>query len=261
MAGTAHDVASQRAVSCTGCHSNIDPAHFDEPEEHPVSSPEHMRADSVVALCSTCHAHPHSLNMMERDPHETANLSCLACHRIHDNKHLANLIDEETSLCYSCHPSARGDFAMASRHPVEDGVMKCSDCHMTVNQSKKQHTGSGPGETCVTCHAMFQGPFPFEHQAAVEYSTDDGGCLNCHQPHGSMHPRLLKRSDEAPTFSLCLQCHSVPKHMNNINHGTQWAGVPCNECHVDIHGSYESRHLLDPALESQGCFAVGCHQL
>ena len=58
-----------------------------------------------------------------------------------------------------------------------------------------------------------------------------------------------------------MQCHSIPKHMNNVNHGTQWAGVPCNECHVDVHGSYESRHLLDPALGSQGCFAVGCHQL
>jgi len=140
-------------------------------------------------------------------------------------------------------------------------VMQCMDCHMTANQSKKQHTGSGPGETCVSCHAMFQGPFPFEHQAAVEYSTDDGGCLNCHLPHGSAHPRLLKRSYESPNFSLCMQCHSIPKHMNNQNHGTQWAGVPCNECHVDVHGSYESRHLLDPALESQGCFAVGCHQL
>ncbi|HXS10007.1 MAG TPA: cytochrome c3 family protein [Candidatus Krumholzibacteria bacterium] len=220
-----------------------------------------MRADSVAALCTTCHAHPHTLNMFERDPHQDADLSCLSCHRIHDNKHAGLLVDEQTTLCYSCHPSARADFAKSSRHPVEDGVMNCSDCHMTVNQSKKQHTGSGPGETCVSCHAMFQGPFPFEHQAAVEYSTDDGGCLNCHLPHGSAHPRLLKRSYESPNFALCMQCHSIPKHMNNQNHGTQWAGVPCNECHVDVHGSYESRHLLDPALESQGCFAVGCHQL
>ena len=261
MAGTAHDVSANRVVACTSCHTHIDPAHLEEPEEHPVSNPEHMRADSVSALCTTCHAHPHTLNMLERDPHQDADLSCLSCHRIHDNKHAGLLVDEQTTLCYSCHPSARADFAKSSRHPVEDGVMQCMDCHMTVNQSKKQHTGSGPGETCVSCHAMFQGPFPFEHQAAVEYSTDDGGCLNCHLPHGSAHPRLLKRSYESPNFSLCMQCHSIPKHMNNQNHGTQWAGVPCNECHVDVHGSYESRHLLDPALESQGCFAVGCHQL
>jgi len=261
MAGTAHDVSANRVVACTSCHTHIDPAHLEEPEEHPVSNPEHMRADSVAALCTTCHAHPHTLNMFERDPHQDADLSCLSCHRIHDNKHAGLLVDEQTTLCYSCHPSARADFAKSSRHPVEDGVMNCSDCHMTVNQSKKQHTGSGPGETCVSCHAMFQGPFPFEHQAAVEYSTDDGGCLNCHLPHGSAHPRLLKRSYESPNFALCMQCHSIPKHMNNQNHGTQWAGVPCNECHVDVHGSYESRHLLDPALESQGCFAVGCHQL
>jgi DmsE family decaheme c-type cytochrome len=260
MAGTAHDTVGKSVVACTSCHTHVDPAHFDTPEDHPAPNPEHLRADSVVALCTTCHAHPHTLNLAERDPHQDADMSCLSCHRIHDNKHAGLLIEEQTKLCYSCHPSVRGDFARSSRHPVEDGVVKCSDCHMAVAQSKKQHTGSGPGETCVTCHAMFQGPFPFEHQAAVEYSTEDGGCLNCHEPHGSAHPSLLKRSYDAPDFALCMQCHSIPKHMNNSNHGTQWAGVPCNECHVDIHGSYESRKFLDPALASQGCFVVGCHQ-
>ena len=261
MAGTAHDAGAQRLVACTSCHTHIDPAHLEEPEEHPVSNPEHMRADSVAALCVTCHAHPHTLNLVERDPHETADMSCLSCHRVHDNKHEGLLVDEQATLCYSCHASARADFVKPSRHPVEDGVMACSDCHMQVAQSKKQHTGSGPGESCVDCHAMFQGPFPFEHQAAVEYSTEDGGCLNCHAPHGSSHPRLLKQGYEAPDFSLCMQCHSIPKHMNNINHGTQWAGVACNECHVDVHGSYDSEHLLDPVLQSQGCFVAGCHRL
>jgi hypothetical protein len=28
---------------------------------------------------------------------------------------------------------------------------------------------------------------------------------------------------------------------------------------VDIHGSYSNRLYLTPALEAQGCFAVGCH--
>ena len=128
MAGTAHDVSANRVVACTSCHTHIDPAHLEEPEEHPVSNPEHMRADSVAALCTTCHAHPHTLNMFERDPHQDADLSCLSCHRIHDNKHAGLLVDEQTTLCYSCHPSARADFAKSSRHPVEDGVMNCSDC-------------------------------------------------------------------------------------------------------------------------------------
>ncbi|HEX6790590.1 MAG TPA: cytochrome c3 family protein, partial [Candidatus Krumholzibacteria bacterium] len=141
-----------------------------------------------------------------------------------------------------------------------DGVIKCSDCHMTVNQSKKQHTGSGPGEVCVTCHAMFAGPFPFEHQAAVEYSAQDGGCLNCHEPHGSAYPRLLKQSYEPPVTPLCRHCHEVPKHQFNQQHGDTWANVPCSECHVDIHGSYESSRFFDPSLRTEGCFQGSCHR-
>ena len=144
MAGTAHDQAVQRVVACTSCHTHIDPAHLEEPEDHPASNPEHLRADSVVALCTTCHAHPHTLNLSERDPHQDADMSCLSCHRIHDNKRAGLLLDEQTKLCYSCHPSARADFAKSSRHPVEDGVMKCSDCHMAAAQSKKQQRAA-PG--------------------------------------------------------------------------------------------------------------------
>jgi DmsE family decaheme c-type cytochrome len=260
LAGTAHDVGAKERVACVSCHQDVTSAHIDDPEAHPARNPRALRADSLIARCTTCHAHPHATNYMERDPHETAGLSCVACHKVHDNHREGLLADVQLTLCQSCHPSTRADFARPSRHPVPDGVMECSDCHMVVDQSKKQHTGSGPGEVCVTCHAMFQGPFPFEHQAAVEYSAQDGGCLNCHQPHGSAHPRLLKQSYEPPTASLCLQCHSVPGHLFNVNHGNAFANIPCNECHVDIHGSYESRRFFDPALRSEGCFNGTCHE-
>jgi hypothetical protein len=42
-------------------------------------------------------------------------------------------------------------------------------------------------------------------------------------------------------------------------HGTQWSGVPCNDCHADIHGSYVSRLFLSESLQGQGCFNAGCH--
>ena len=33
-----------------------------------------------------------------------------------------------------------------------------------------------------------EGPFPYEHQATLDYSTEEGGCMNCHSPHGSAQP-------------------------------------------------------------------------
>jgi DmsE family decaheme c-type cytochrome len=198
--------------------------------------------------------------LFERDPHRDAGLACAACHRVHDTQHRVGLlIDDEPTLCFSCHASQKGEFAMPTHHPVMEGVVRCSDCHQSVAQSAKQHVPSGPSETCTLCHAMFEGPYPFEHAAAVDYSTEEGGCLNCHAPHGAPNPRLLKQSYQAPDFALCSQCHSVPGHQFNVNHGSQWAGVPCADCHVDVHGSYDNAKLLDPSLQAQGCFVAGCH--
>jgi DmsE family decaheme c-type cytochrome len=260
LAGTAHDVLA-RAASCRNCHvGTIVDKHADDPDTYKPPNPARLPADSLTALCTTCHKQAHALNLYERDPHQRADLACTACHQIHSHAHAHQLKNEETELCMSCHPGVRRDFALTSRHPVADGVMECMDCHMTVAQSPKQRKPPGPGEVCVTCHAEFKGPFPFEHPAAVEYSTEEGGCMNCHAPHGSQFPRLLKQSYEAPHFSLCSQCHGVPKHLFNAEHGSQFAGVPCNECHSDVHGSYFHRNLLDPSLEARGCLKAGCHK-
>jgi DmsE family decaheme c-type cytochrome len=260
MKGSAHDPVGGK-IACLGCHAGAATvAHVDDPDANKPVNPGKLSADSLKAVCTTCHAHPHALNLYERDPHGEAGLACTNCHQIHDNKHASLLKDKQPDLCLSCHQDVRGQLALTSHHPVMENVVACSDCHVEVFQSKKQHTQTGPGGTCVNCHAEFQGPFPYEHPAAVEYSTEEGGCLNCHAPHGSQFPRLLKQSYESPHYSLCSQCHSVPKHLNNLKHGTQWAGVPCNECHSDIHGSYTHRNLLDPSLEAQGCLKAGCHK-
>ena len=73
-------------------------------------------------------------------------------------------------------------------------------------------------------------------------------------------PRLLKQPYEGPHFQLCSQCHSVPRHNWNNQHGSLFAGVPCNDCHVDIHGSYTSRYFFTPQLQADGCINSGCHR-
>ncbi|MFQ5511010.1 MAG: cytochrome c3 family protein [Candidatus Krumholzibacteriia bacterium] len=259
--GSAHQLHTTGAgmrVFCSSCHAGGE-AHMDDPDE---ALPRNAaRADVVTAalICASCHANPHQQNMLERNVHGDNDVNCTACHGIHNNKHERLLKDDEATLCVSCHPSVRGDFSKPFRHPVDDGVVKCSDCHIALDQSHRQIAYAGATELCYTCHNQMQGPFPFEHQATLEFSTEEGGCLNCHAAHGSNLPRLLKQTYEPPNFALCAQCHVVPKHQFNSRHGTQWAGMPCSDCHVDIHGSYRNDKFLTPALEPQGCFAVGCH--
>jgi DmsE family decaheme c-type cytochrome len=104
-------------------------------------------------------------------------------------------------------------------------------------------------ETCYTCHAEKRGPFLWEHSPAV----DD--CTNCHAPHGSTNPALLK----ARVPWLCQTCHSGD-HGAAINSGANLPGGSattvnglqalanqspraqtnaraCLNCHVLIHGS------------------------
>ena len=266
LASTAHWSASdvhdgpEARIACTDCHSG-DHRHWEgEPETYPMTNPSKVSAIAEARLCSACHQNTHQQNMTEKNVHTTNDVSCSACHSVHQSKQASLLKKAEVSLCLGCHTSVQGQFAKPYRHPVNDGVVKCSECHQTLNETRRELSLNGTN-VCVKCHAEFGGPFPHEHQATVDYSTEEGGCISCHEPHGSYLPRMLKQPYEAPHFQLCTQCHSVPGHNSNPMHGTTWAGKPCSDCHTDIHGSYSNRLFVSESLLSQGCFNAGCHHL
>jgi len=263
LTGTVHAIdldAEKPSVWCTSCHPGDPELHIDDAETNPMAHPARLDPRAEAAICATCHASSHQQNMMEWNAHAENAVSCSSCHLVHGNDNLRLLVRQEPELCMECHPSVEGEFSRSYRHPVLDGVIECSECHMPLAERTRTPGFRGVGEVCFQCHPQFRGPFPFEHQAVVSYSTEEGGCLNCHEPHGSDQPRMLKQSYEAPHFTTCSQCHLVPTHQFNVQHGSQWAGVACNQCHVDIHGSYANRYLLSPDLSLQGCTSWGCHQ-
>ncbi len=246
-------------VACSDCHAG-DARHYeDDPEEYPREDPSHLAPMATALVCSQCHMNSHQQNMMEGNVHAANDVSCTGCHQVHGNHSAGLLHSGQTTLCLDCHTDVAAQFAQAYRHPVNDDVVACADCHMTLDVTSVELARHGTNEPCMDCHVEFQGPFPFEHQATVDYSTEEGGCLSCHSPHGSNLPRMLQQPYESPHYQLCSQCHSVPGHNQNTRHGTRWAGMACNECHTDIHGSYVSRHFLTESLQGQGCFASGCH--
>jgi DmsE family decaheme c-type cytochrome len=259
LASDALDGAEAR-VACSDCHI-VDSRHYeDDPEEFPMPRPDMADAAGESRICSTCHRNSHQQTMDEANVHAVNDVNCSGCHKIHGSKAAGLLQAAQPELCISCHAGVEGEFNQPFRHPVNDGVMECSECHMTLDETSRELTLNGTN-MCVRCHGEFQGPFPYEHQAALDYSTQEGGCLNCHAPHGSAQPRMLRQPYEAPHFQLCTQCHSVPpRHNQNQEHGSMWAGISCNECHTDIHGSYTNRKFLSQSLEGQGCLKSGCHQ-
>jgi DmsE family decaheme c-type cytochrome len=278
LLGTAHQIlidSDKHIVTCTDCHRG-DARHYeDDPEEYALTNPADLDAFDEAQLCSQCHANSHQQNMVERNVHVRNDVNCSGCHRVHvvhgadstygggsylETQYTGLLKTNEPDLCLDCHTHVRGEFAKPTHHPVNEGIVKCSQCHLITDQTKKPLSFQGANAPCFECHDEFQLPFPYEHQATVDWSVEEGACLNCHIPHGSYLPRLLNQPYTGPHYQLCSQCHSVPKHNNNTFHGTQWAGVPCNDCHVDIHGSYTSRYFFSPELEAQGCLNLGCHR-
>jgi DmsE family decaheme c-type cytochrome len=265
LAATAHGLPKDAQdgpgarVACTDCHPG-DRRHWEEdPKAYPMPTPSGMTAAAEARLCSSCHQTAHQQNMLEKNPHSANEVNCSGCHSVHAGTQTALLKKAEPQLCLGCHASAAGQFAKPFRHPVNDGIVKCSECHMTLSETGRALSKNG-SNVCLKCHGEFAGPFPFEHAATLDFSTEEGACLTCHEAHGSYLPRMLKQPDEPPHFQLCTQCHSVPRHNLNPMHGTTWSGKPCNDCHTDIHGSYSSHLLLRESLQSEGCFNAGCHK-
>lgn len=263
LAGTVHVLGgggSASGIACTDCHGT-NSAHWEEdPEENPMINPSGLGAAAEAKQCASCHETSHQQNMLERNVHARNEINCSGCHSVHSSdEHTALLKEEETELCHGCHRDIEGELARSYRHPVSDGVVKCTECHMTLDETSSELSLNGTN-VCAKCHGEFQGPFPFEHQATLDYSTEEGGCLTCHAPHGSDHPRMLNQPYEPPHFQLCTQCHFVPSgHNLNPMHGTRWAGLACNTCHTDIHGSYTNRFFLSESLRAEGCLNGSCH--
>ena len=265
--------ADQAVVTCTDCHPGDANHYEDDPDKYPMTNPATADFNVTAGICATCHINTHQQNMEERNLHAENGVGCTDCHTVHgtigagllkdtgmDTHRTGLLKDVESELCYSCHTNVRGEFAQPYRHPIWDQIMRCSDCHMPLEEDRTLLSYERMDRACFNCHKYFQGPFPYEHQATIGWSTQEGGCMACHRPHGSNNPRMLNQPYESPDFALCSQCHSVPGHDYNPRHGNQWEGVPCADCHVDIHGSYENKNFLTPDLQSQGCFNTGCHR-
>jgi DmsE family decaheme c-type cytochrome len=92
-------------------------------------------------------------------------------------------------------------------------------------------------EQCYTCHTEKRGPFLWEHAPVRE------NCLNCHNPHGSNHDKLLV----AKMPYLCQRCHLNTRHPGTFYDGRVGGGTlglssnrafehACKNCHQNVHG-------------------------
>jgi len=244
-------------TGCEGCHGPAN-AHV-EARGGKATIPHAfslMEPKQVIEDCLGCHGRDFNRANIRRSEHTLNDVACNNCHSIHHSptpKYL--LARAQKDLCYTCHNTIRAQFDMPSRHRVNEGFMNCTDCHnphggfaatWAMGQRPRMIEQAVTNEEpCLKCHVDKRGPFVYEHPSVrVE------GCEACHNPHGSMNGKLLRRP---VVFTICLECH------NGSASGTRGQGVDlqsnrhnlldpkyqkCTTCHVRLHGSNSDQFFL-----------------
>jgi len=263
LAGTAHrlssegDLKSSMFVNCINCHDGWE-KHLDDPSVETIEKLDGLASIDQAEVCGRCHQTAHQQAMESTDPHFRSDISCLDCHAVHNNPRKMLVKDEEQNFCLSCHNEVKGEFHRRSNHPLQSANIRCTDCHK-IDGIKDHGMSVGHDWNCQSCHSDYAGPFLYEHPVVYDHLVEGGGCIECHQPHGSPNDRLLNQ----PQNGTCLQCHGTPPG-HRLNHDGLGTKLACVDCHSEIHGSYDNRLFLDPDLGNKlfpDCYQSGCHNL
>lgn len=225
---------------CGSCHGDL-AAHNRTPRAKglvPIVFGKKAPAEPQNEACLACHQSGARIHW-QGSKHEQTKQSCASCHRMHAPKDPVMVAETQASVCFDCHKDRRAELHRMSTHPTKNGFFSCSACHATHGSSSQRASlqKNTVNETCYTCHAQFRGPFLWEHRSA----QDD--CTNCHNPHGTNNPPMLKVK---PPY-LCQQCHQTVFHSTNALAGAtlnptnanaqRILGNSCVNCHMKVHGS------------------------
>lgn len=249
LVGTTHE---HPGVACASCHRGDN--HPDDPSTGNITVPGKQTVPDQIATCTQCHRPHLEFDQIGFDPHLIQGMACTSCHEVHKAGSRL-LLDDSGEFCGKCHVGVTRQFERNTAHPLEEDILACWSCHDFVKG--QPNLGHGSGEACLDCHADVGGPYRYEHEALSSFTTEGGGCVACHSPHGSSNEVMLRQ----PGDRICRQCHAVPARHNSAHNGA-YANMNCVECHSDIHGSHDDKDLLDPMLGVKlgagpnGCF---CH--
>jgi predicted CXXCH cytochrome family protein len=255
--GSVHSVVADG--NCLGCHN---PHMGNEPK---------MLLKGGSALCFECHE---DIKEKVEGPggHEAAKEGCKGCHDPHHSDYPNQLLDQATTLCLRCH--GKEDARLSDKHlGVDLETASCVGCHDPHGSNHEYliadgsihapfladcgncHEGSaaaikedGGKSLCFGCHSEIEESV---QTAAVPHDAiEKGQCIDCHNPHASLQPSLLRRTGG----EVCTSCHQDQKPGPGEHyHGViPWFG--CQSCHLP-HGG-PNPNLLK---ESGNLLCLGCH--
>jgi len=204
-------------AACTRCH--------DQGETRPIlsiyKSPHGVKADGRTPGCQSCHgaSTAHIRNEKGGDPRPATEVSFA--------RGGSTPVEEQVKACGTCHQAGQRQHWGGSQHQAAG--LACTSCHEVHVQHDKVLARATQPDACFACHKS-------ERAQAHKVSTHPivagkVACSDCHNPHGSTGPTLLKKGSVNET---CTTCHAEKRGPFLWEH--QPVTEACTTCHTP-HGS------------------------
>jgi DmsE family decaheme c-type cytochrome len=238
----AQDALKKDAI-CTRCH--------DESETKAIlaiyQTKHGVKGDPRTPTCQSCHGE--SEKHLHGDPNVKGRAApdvIFGTKKGIGSSFEPSDVKEQNAACLSCHKKdAKRTRWQGSAHQANDLVcVSCHEIHTVHDNVRDKKTQT---EVCFTCHKEQRADSNKDSRHPIEEGKVV--CSDCHNPHGSAGPKLLKKNTVNET---CFVCHAEKRGPFLWEH--QPAKENCTNCHTP-HGSN-----ISPLLKSRAPFLCEeCH--
>ena len=229
--------------------------------------------ESPEAVCKQCHADQvesyaatkHGTKADGRTP--ANNGGCLVCHGANALEHakqgggrgVGGIVDPasktmaasaKNGICLSCHEGGQRMHWSQSLHASRDTT--CTSCHK-LHEKDKVRDKATQAQVCFTCHKEQRAQINRPYRHAIEEGKVV--CSDCHNAHGSVGPKNMKRDSIVET---CYQCHLDKRGPFVRSH--QPATEDCSICHNPHGTTYPNLLKVRVPFLCQSCHEMASHR-
>ncbi len=222
FAGSVH-----AAVSCTGCHSDLEGADF------PHKKPQRVN-------CGTCHATEGEQYAKSRHGRiagkgDTLAPRCVDCHGIHDILH----VDDRNSavyplkvpfVCGKCH--SEGTPVQKNRPVDQHNII--SNYTESIHGEALLKKGLVVAANCASCHTAHSIMPHTEPESSINRRNIARTCTKCHAGIEQVHRKIIRGElweKESHVLPACVDCHQ-PHKIRNVFYEQGMADKDCQSCHM-----------------------------